>query len=241
MLIKTTLFACGSCGLHVRRTELRCPHCDAPMRTAQGAIPQTRTAMAMGLSFLAMASVASGCLRMDDQSGVGGEGGEGGEGAANSTGKTKATTPSATTPTTAVSSVSSYGTGVSQTQYCNDLGQCHGDSPYLGCFECAVFGGTTYLNSGACADNYLECKGASGDCFDGEPQCCQLETCLETCSADPSGYWDCACGSQDEAGCTTALAPAGSCFGDYPIGAELMYGPLGWVACVADVCVSSCP
>jgi hypothetical protein len=194
--------------------------------------------MAMGLSFLAIASAMSGCNKIDGESGAGGDGGVGGDGASQHPTSTKATSTKATV-TSAMYAASTYGTGF--TESCDDIGACYGGgSPNLGCFECAVYGGVQYSNSGACAYEYSACKGIAGDCSDGEPECCQLEACLDGCGADPAAYWSCACGSADEASCNFATAPADSCFGDYPTGTELMYGDEGWVTCVAQVCTTSC-
>ncbi|NUO47903.1 MAG: hypothetical protein HOV80_03505 [Polyangiaceae bacterium] len=250
MLLETTLFACADCGLHVRRTDLRCPHCDAPMRTAQGGIPQTRTAMAMGLSFLAITTTATACTNVVDVRGDDGAGGSGGAGT-QSTSSSKTTKSTATSPTTNTStnqvsqtatvtnSIAAYGTGF--TMSCDAIGNCLGDGvPEQGCAECAALGGAPYYDSGVCSNNYFACMGSTGDCSDGEPECCLVNDCLSSCLGNPDEYWPCACGSPDEASCVLAAAAAGTCFGDYPTGTALMFGPQGWITCVEEVCVTSC-
>ncbi|NUO47904.1 MAG: hypothetical protein HOV80_03510 [Polyangiaceae bacterium] len=245
MLSKTTLYACTSCSLHVHPRDLRCPHCNAPMRTAQGGIAQTRTAMAMGLSFLALTSTATACSKVDDQTtGGGGSGGEGPAATTSSTGATSSTTattgPSTgTQPVTGSSATAMYGIPT-----CDTIGICEGDgvSPDSGCFECVVIGGSGGKppDSGSCKAPYDACFGPAGDCVGGEPQCCTLDACIDTCLASDVEYWACVCGSANEASCVIADAPPGTCFGDNPIGAEMTFGPQGWATCVGDVCITSC-
>ena len=188
---------------------------------------------------MAITSAIGACNKIDGETGS--DGGAGGEGGADTTAQTSSTKATSTKATVASTMYASSTYGNPFTPACDDIGECFGEgSPDLGCFECAVLGGVSYVDSGACAGEYAACKGIAGDCSDGEPECCQVEACLDACQATPAAYWDCACGSADEADCDLATAPAGSCFGDNPTGADLMYGDDGWVTCVAQVCFTSC-
>lgn len=44
------LLACPTCACHVKATEARCPHCDAPIRRADGSVQRTAAAILLGLS-----------------------------------------------------------------------------------------------------------------------------------------------------------------------------------------------
>jgi hypothetical protein len=127
---------------------------------------------------------------------------------------------------------------------CNDIGVCKADgvSTDWGCYECALLGGQNgEYDGGDCAGAYADGLGIEGNCADGVPELCELIDCLDACeAAAPDQSWVCVCGSADEPSCDYTRAPAGTCLGDNPTGAEWMYGLNGWMTCVRSTCYSAC-
>jgi hypothetical protein len=75
------LVPCAGCGCHVALKETVCPHCGAPTRTPDGAVPRTKVAVLMGLTAALLAPVGCGSdIERRDGSTSSSDGGTGGTG-----------------------------------------------------------------------------------------------------------------------------------------------------------------
>jgi len=75
-----TLVPCAGCGCHVALKETVCPHCGAPTRTPDGAVPRTKVAVLMGLTAALLQPIACGSDIDRPESGTSSnEGGNGGD------------------------------------------------------------------------------------------------------------------------------------------------------------------
>ena len=175
------LVACSSCGCFARVAESRCPHCDAPLRQADGTIAPSKVALFLGLAALAAPlATQTACGNDVESSGAGGS--------SSSTDTATSTGPSSTTSTAVTTTaISAYGTGPTTStvstssgpMVCDDSGIC-GDSTF-GCFGCALAGECAGLYDDCAADS--ECTAVS-DCIGA----CGDQACVDQCATDhPAG------------------------------------------------------
>ena len=56
------MIACPACSCHAHASEESCPHCEAPLRKANGAVERTAASVMLGLAVTVVAPTAlSGC------------------------------------------------------------------------------------------------------------------------------------------------------------------------------------
>ncbi len=77
MYLHDTLLACPACGCHARSSAVQCPHCDAPLRNADGSRTRTAGAALLGLILVAAPAVGScsGDVSVGSSEGTTGAGG----------------------------------------------------------------------------------------------------------------------------------------------------------------------
>jgi len=138
---------------------------------------------------------------------------------------------------------------------CDDIGVCSASGPIdptSNCLDCAVFGDATVAaNGGDCLAVYDACFGVSGDCSNGEPDCCAFYGCFTACDTNSSGSieagseLDCYCTNADDGSgnlVCSAVQLAGTCQGDHQVGLATAFA---YEDCVVGIqppgaCVMSC-
>lgn len=172
------LVACASCGCYARVSDSTCPHCDAPLRQADGSVAPTKVAIFLGIAVLTTPLAAQTGCSGSVSGGVGGAGGAGGQGDSGVTTSSANSTTTTSTTTTSITSttVSTYAAPATTTSgTCDNSGDC-GDST-VGCIACAI--------AGACSDDYDACAADQG-CIDYSTCAgsCADQACFEQCVAD---------------------------------------------------------
>ncbi|NUO49420.1 MAG: hypothetical protein HOV80_11245 [Polyangiaceae bacterium] len=156
MLSKASFEACPSCGCHVARGSISCPHCDRVFERTRGRLQPAIVAVMMGLGAVAASSTAC--------SGGSGDDGAGGEGAGAADDDDDGGYPSA---------VSTYGVGpsvgpgVTTTQSSSTGVICPEIDDGTPCGECLAL---------SCCDEALSCE-------ESQP-CIDASDCVKAC--DPN-------------------------------------------------------
>lgn len=205
------------------------------------------------LSLLGVLAIACG----DSSSDAGGSGGSGGTGGGDGAG-TNDGAGNVGAGNVGAGNEGGSGAGGPLFGSCDEIGVCQPTEgtidPAATCFGCVVAGDTTVApDGGICAESYLGCFGAAGDCSDGEPDCCATYDCIEACDLVENGgdgngtvgntqaELDCLC-ENDGTQCTAV--GTGTCLGDHPTGFQAL---VEWESCffgpdaeTPGPCVVSC-